>query len=131
DADALKPFERFMDGLVIGRGPADLRVVDGNGREIDPAAVQIKIFAVDPEFAKAELCWPTDVENTRVCIGQRNLRRVLILRRINIPKLIRLPSGSKPEMTVGDICRREGAARKLGNLLPLADHSFENIGVPI
>jgi hypothetical protein len=65
DPEAFQPLEALAGGRIVGERGAHLRVVQRHHREMDPAAVQEEIPALDPELAEPEPDSPVGVERHR------------------------------------------------------------------
>src|SRR5438477_13188089 len=104
DADALEPQETLPRPSIAGQRRANLRVIERHRREMNPAAIEIKILAVDPEFAAAEWRLKTIVQRV-TALFQRQLHLILILRRMQIPQGGPLPALRKSEPACIKIAR--------------------------
>ena len=91
DAYALQTLDRFFDGGVGSQPRAERGIVQRLVIPENTRAVEHEVAAFDPEFPKTKAHRQENVHRLSGGVQQRELQIVLILRRIEVPQLLRLP----------------------------------------
>src|SRR5581483_7413626 len=108
DAEAFEPRQRFPCGRVSGERRADLGIIKRHGRQKNPGAIEIKVATSNPEFSKTKADRPAGIGGFAGIIEQRQLKLILILRSVNIPKLFRQPRLRELDAALAQISRSKG-----------------------
>jgi len=116
DADPLQAEQALLGPGVAGRQRAHLGVVQRQGREEDPRAVEVEIPSVDPELAEAEADRKGGVEEALPVVGQRDGHFVDVLRRVEVPEPLGLPLVGQLEAPLAEVTRCKRPAAELADL---------------
>src|SRR5262249_50325547 len=115
DPEALQTFHGFARALVGRRAGSDLGVVQRNSRKVDARAIEEEISSLDPELAEPEAHGITDIQHLSLPLDKRDLRRQHVLRRVDVPELLRLPFLHDGDAATFEVAALEGLAHQRAN----------------
>src|SRR6516225_5720124 len=124
DSEALEVLHRRARCVIPGGQRSSLRVVDRQSRKVDARPVQIKVAAIDPEFAKPETLRRGNVKLLRAGVEEGYDQPVLVLRRVDVPEIRRMPTFRDLEPAFIEIGSLEGTGGELTHLA----FTIENAG---
>ena len=119
DPGALQTLQAFAGPLVARQRRTDLRIVQRHGRQEDPAPVETEIPSLDPELTETESPGVGDIDGTAISREKRELERVGVLGRMDVPELLRPPSlreGRSARLQIGG---RESLAGEFRDAAPV------------
>src|SRR5206468_9021794 len=85
DAETFQALQGFARALVGRRPGAKLGIIQRHGGEVDACAVQVEVFAVDPEFAKAETHGVVDIPDVAARSLEGNVGSPHVRGRVDVP----------------------------------------------
>src|SRR5207244_930858 len=117
DAKTLEPLHALFGAFVRRPGRANLRVVERDSTKEYPAAVQVKVTALNPDLAEPKAFGQGCVQNLAPGIHQREPEFIHILGRVGIPKLFGFPTFGEADSAILEVSRLECLAPELAHAL--------------